>query len=325
MSRYTMGAVLTVSLTASAANWEEWKATLASAIHSLDAGQCRESEPLVQRALQLARELGSDDLAYTLRAAGSLEFCLGKFQEAEQSYRKALRILAPLNGHRLAVCRLHSDLGSLYMALGGHLTEAEKEFRLELAMLASIPGPLQVQDTADALSSLAGVVSTRGAREEARDLFNRALALAEKPPGMPESAALALNGLGGIAMENGRTEEALAYFAHSTEVWRQTGRGRHSDVIPSLLNSGIALLKLQRPIESLPVLREAQEIAEASLGAAHPLLGQVLLARAEALTKTGKRKEAWELKRRSALIRNQRAAGGATISVMDLIKESSAR
>lgn len=322
-----MVAVWMVAFAASAADRGEWKATLASAVRSLDAGQCREAEPLVQRALQQAGEFGSNDtaVAYTLRAVGTLESCLGNFQQAEQSYRKALRILTPVDGHRLAVSRLHSDLGSLYMTMGGHLTEAEKAFRSEIEILASIPGPAQAQDTADGLVSLAGIMLERGAPEEARDLLYRALVIAEKAPGAPRAAAAALNGLGGVASEEGRTEEALAYFMHSTEVWRQTDHNRHPDIIPSLLNSGILYLKLHRPIESLAVLREAQEIAEATLGDAHPLLGQVLFARAEALSKTGERRESRELKRRSERIRNQHPAGSASISITDLIQGSSRR
>jgi hypothetical protein len=77
-------------------------------------------------------------------------------------------------------------------------------------------------------------------------------------------------------------------------------------------------MELHRFHDALPVLHEAQVIAEASLGPTHPIIGEVLSSYAQALDKTGERKQAHELERRSQAIFKLYPDRIATISLAEL-------
>jgi tetratricopeptide (TPR) repeat protein len=314
-----IAAMFAMILPVMAADELAWKALMLEGIRMAQTGQYRSADDVVQRALHEAEEFGLNDVrvAYSLNQAGVIHYCLGRFSEAEQAYQRGIRILEGRADHWKVLARIFTDLGELYVAVGGRNTEAEQAFRRALELAVSALGPKH-PDLIDPFTNLAGAVMLRNDLAEARGLFERARALVADPNALPASPS---NGLGVLMWREGKPEEALPYMTRATEGWRKEKGVSHPNLIRPLLNSARVYLELNRAPDALPLLREARSIAEATLGRTHPALGEILASLSIAVGKTGGRKEARELDRRSVAILKLYPGRIMTVNVADLRPE----
>lgn len=145
------------------------------------------------RRLQEVLAIKADD-AIVRNKLGTAFYCLGRYCEAEQEFRHAIKLKATLG-------EAHSNLGIL-LCRKGEFGAAEAALRRALNLDPK---------NAEAHVSLGAVLSNCGRLREARDCFEKALRI------MPRTAS-ALCGLGSIASIEGHFEEAENLYRSAIEI-----------------------------------------------------------------------------------------------------------
>jgi signal transduction histidine kinase len=183
-------------------------------------------------------------LAATHRAIGDLP-------KALELLLQALPI-AERTGSRLL-------LAGVYTELHRSSTNAEPA-RLDYARkaLEALEGTGEEARIALALNNLGNVHRERGETAQARELFERSLALKLKV-GDKRSLAIAYHNLSDLADDEHRPEKALALMRQSHALRREVGDTR--GVAIALFNIARLLNTLGRPAEALAAAEEAQAIA----------------------------------------------------------------
>jgi tetratricopeptide (TPR) repeat protein len=233
---------------------------------------------------------------------GSVLQDLGRLDEAEQHYRRALRMLEAEFGpdDRDLVSPLN-DLGGLMMARG-RLGEAARlrERSLELRQ-RHYPGAGPV--VLRGLENLAAVRLAQKQYPEAERLFEQARQGWEnRNPGAPE-AAIALNGLGVLAQRKGKRVQAATFFRNAISRWR-------SDDEPLLLAQIMGdLAAVLAPDEAVPQYSRAISLVEKHGGAEHPMLAPLFDAQAGCLRALHRKREAHEVALRASRVRKANPTG----------------
>jgi tetratricopeptide (TPR) repeat protein len=158
----------------------------------------------------------------------------------------------------------------------GDYRAARPYFERALAIRAKQLG-LEHPDTAQSLSSLAGLLQAQGALAEARPLYERALSILEKQLG-PEhpDTALSLNNLALLLKDQGALGEARPLYERALAIYEKQFGPEHPLTTRSL-NNLAALLQAQGELSEARLLFERTlAIREKQLGPEHPLLAASL-------------------------------------------------
>ena len=233
---------------------------------------------------------------------GSVLQDLGRGDEAEQHYRRALRMIEIEFGPDDAdLVSPLNDLGGLMMARG-RLDEAAVLLERSLALRErhySEAHPVVLRG----LENLAKVRLAQKHDNEAEHLFERARqGWEDRMPGAPE-AAVALNGLGVLAERRGNKERAATVFRDAIERWRP-------DEEPLLLAQVIGnLASVLPPDEALAQYSRAIALVEKHGGLEHPLLARLLDGHARCLHALHQTQEARAQSSRANRVRKANTVG----------------
>jgi tetratricopeptide (TPR) repeat protein len=164
-----------------------------------------------------------DRLAWTLSALGQLLSLKGKYAEAEAALLESLDIRRRLDGEPFVGESL-GGLASLYQR-SGRMAEAEKYFRMNLAVLQKIPR-LPRSQLAYGETGLGRFLTERGRADEAEPLLRHALdGLRQELPADHPRIAYAEVLLGDWLTRRRRFEEAQPLLERGVKILRAKERG----------------------------------------------------------------------------------------------------
>ena len=239
-----------------------------------DRAQYREAETLLRREVALGR-LGCPGCEVRLCAAwnelGVLYKYMGRFDEAEEAYRRALELAQPAGSHAddAVLATLYHNLGGLDHARGQYV-EGEPYARRGVAIRERLLGPDDPEVASD-LAALAPLLDGQGKRQEAAALLTRAIAILERAYG-PNHCELAVswNNLAALRDAEGNGPEALQLYRRALDLKRRCLGPDHPDVATTLNNLAVLLKKQGQRSEAARLYDDALGIFEKSLGPAHP-------------------------------------------------------
>ncbi len=239
----------------------------------LERGQYALADPLLQKALDLRRNLLGDeheDIGDSLNYCARFYQLQGCYHEAEPLYQEALAMYKRLLGdeHPYIATSLN-NLASLYDSQGRY-GEAEPLHQDALAMYKRLLGD-EHPYIAQSLNNLATLYHNRGRYEEAEPLYQDALAMRKRLLGEEHpDVASSLNNLALLYHNQGRYEEAAPLYQQALGMRKQLLGEAHPDVASSLLNLGALRYNQTRYRDALALLLQAQPIYLATLGPNHP-------------------------------------------------------
>ncbi len=235
------------------------------------------------------------------------------------------RIVAELESgreYRVVACALHGKRGAFGLLLqagkppplspkekaAADLTDARERVRA----IEAVQGPDGL-GTASALNDLATFLEEDRRYQEARPLFERALAIREKALG-PEhlGVAASLDNLAWSYQDQGRYGEAERLYRRALAIRQKALGPGHPDVADNLSHVGSLLLYQGRYGEAKPFFERALAIREKALGPDHPLVALSLSNLAMLLLRQGSYQEAVRLLERAVAVYEKRPGPGKT-------------
>ncbi len=246
------------------------------AVVHLELGDLARAEALLREALQAKmKHKGLDDpaLAEGFENLGVVLQLRNDLPEAEGMLRRALA------SHRMAHGDKHPAIASAIANLAGVLNRQKKFASAETLYREALAMRLEILDADHPdiignLLSLGSVLRELGQQGEAESVLRQAVAMG-RSGGESGSLALAysLGHLADLLRQRGRDtdhEEAEAAYRESLRIRRARLPSGHRTIANSL--TGLARLMLNRGQcgTAEPLLHEASEIRQASLGSEHP-------------------------------------------------------
>jgi tetratricopeptide (TPR) repeat protein len=213
-----------------------------------DQGRYDEAERLYQRAraILVAREEESLDLATLYHNLGGLEHARGRCARGEPLARRGLEI------RERALGPGHPDVAADAAALAaildgaGKREEAEALFRRSLGVFERVYGS-QHYEIAVGLNNLAALHQAKGDTGEAEQLYQRALALKEKLLGTNHpDVATTVNNLAVLYASHARWSEAEPMYRRAVAIFEATLGPSHSKTVACRENYRALLRELKR-------------------------------------------------------------------------------
>ena len=161
-------------------------------------------------------------------------------------------------------------------------------------------------DTAASVNNLAILLESSAAYEEARRLYERALAISEDVlgPEHPDTAAC-LSNLAGLLHSTGAHEEARPLYERALAILEKVLGPEHPDTATGLNNLAVLLQSTGTHEEARPLFERALAIREKVQGPEHPYTAASLNSLAALLKSTGRYEEARPLYERALAINEQ--------------------
>lgn len=199
---------------------------------------------------------------------GMLRKYQGRFTEAIQLYRRALRI-ARANRDREAIADLCHNLGGVEHARG-RFAAGIPHARRSVALREALHGRDAVAVAAD-VAALAALVDGTGRLEEASALYGRALAVFRKRLGPRSSeVALTLSGLADVRQKQGRAASAERLYRQSIATLEKILGRDHPDVALTVHNLAHARRAAGDLRAAEPLYARALRAFQRALGPRHP-------------------------------------------------------
>lgn len=240
--------------------------------------------------------------AALMNSLGSVLQDLGRLDEAEQQYRRSIRMMVSQFGpDDPDLVFALNNLGGLMM-VRGRLSEAAR-LRERSLEIRERRHPAADPVVLRAVENLAAVRFAQKQFTEAQHLFERARkAWEELRPGASE-ATIALNGLGAVALHNKQKDQAAMFFREAIDRWQP-------DTEPLLLAQVLGnLATVVDPDEALDHYTRAVALVEMHGGREHPLLAPLYDAEARSLRRLHRNREFRELAARARGVRQANPAG----------------
>jgi serine/threonine-protein kinase len=256
----------------------------------LDTGKYKEGLARADELLKQAEQVGhAPPHARALFLGALARDGAGDYKGAGEMARRAVSMAA--RGRELAVAARASGL--LYFLAGYREARHQDAALLELGMELAVELADDDLIRANASNSQGIILTELGRYEEARQKYERALALREKVLG-PEHPLMTppLNNLANILGDMGRYEEALRMHERVLSIREKALGPQHPDLASVLGNMGNALSTLGRYEEALKRHERALAIREQALGADHPLVANTLTNLGDTLRILGRYAEA---------------------------------
>jgi CHAT domain-containing protein/tetratricopeptide (TPR) repeat protein len=233
--------------------------------------------PLAKESVALWEEMeGSDSkpVANMLLWQGQIEGQLARYDDAEKSYGRALKINTALFGldhHELIGCL--AGQASITQDRG-KFAEAEALYRRIIALYEKSPNP-DPANHARAVDNLGVALLSMGKIDEAEAVHRRAIPLMERAIGATHpDYAIGLQNLAEVYMRQAKYAEAITLFKQALAIKLQTYSTEHLDLTTTLTSLAIALGNLQRFEEAEQIEQSALAIRRKSLPADHPEIGK---------------------------------------------------
>ncbi len=203
-------------------------------------GRYNDAEKMFQKALRLARELHRRDIeARTLNNLGILSFEQGRYGDAMRYFENALKIAKEL-GKKAEVATTLGNLGNL-AAQQGRYDEAKGYFEKSLRIEEELGDRSGVALT---LGNLGNLAAQQGRYDEAKGYYEKSLRIREEL-GDRAGVATTLNNLGNLAFVQGRYGEAKGYYEKSLSISEELGD--RSGIATTLNNLGNLADDLNEP------------------------------------------------------------------------------
>jgi tetratricopeptide (TPR) repeat protein len=235
------------------------------------------AEKHLTQALRAATEfeLGDERTVRTLNKLGLVCLAEGKFDAAEQTFRRACAIAEVWIGQdTLAYAECLHNRGALAMmrTKGNNYHDAEALFKQALRLRQKLL-PSDDPVIAASLSSLADLDTRRGRYDEADSFLRRALTIREKGLGSNHPAvAQTLNDMGLLRAAQGRAAEAEAAYRKALDIYGNTPRPPACEVAVTLKNYSALLRANNRAAEADHL--ETQSLAMAMMETKQQLRSQ---------------------------------------------------
>ena len=241
---------------------------------------------------------------------------IGRYQDAERFYRRALRLLEGTAGKQ------SPSYAAVAVNLGIHYTEvqqpdkAKEMLRDSVAILARAL-PRTDGHLAMARNCLALLLMDDRKFDEAQKQLDEALlAIDIETPPDPVHRAVVLCNLGALRRLQVRYGEAVDFFARAIVVLEDTQGRDHPLLIRPLNNLAMVYIALGNREDAEAAFRRALAITELRMGPQNPLCGKLLLNYAECERKFGNKKEAKSLESRAkAVLGDNALVNGAGLTV----------
>ncbi len=225
--------------------------------------------PEAERYYKKAAAIEDENSLY-LDAHATILWKMGRYDEAEPLYRRALAIGEKTLGpnHPDVATRLNNL--ALLLSAQGKYAEAEPLYRRALAIGEKTLGPNH-PDVATRLNNLAGLLQDQGNYNDAEPLYRRAIEIQEKTLGINHpDVASSLNNLATLLHAHDNYYDAEPLYRRALTINEKVLGPNHPDVA-SNLNNLAELLRAQGKFhDAEPLYRRALAILEKSLGPKHP-------------------------------------------------------
>ncbi len=247
---------------------------------------------------------------------------LGRHREAEagEAARRALEIRTSVCGPACAAVARSEVLLSRLDAAAGEYPSAEAHARRALEIAEALPEP-RGPVLAECLERLAFTLWQMARQDEARPLYERALALheARAPEGTIEST-WSLEGLGRIHADAGDLQEALRLFERSLEIEQRLLAADHPLLSRTLNAIAVIHRRLGDNPKAVALYERTLRINEARLGPDHPNTAVALTNLANARWDVGDPDGARGLLERALRIRLQKLGEEHPLTAMNQLK-----
>lgn len=282
----------------------DWQERVRSGENLPKLGKAQETHRELLAALREADTAGlaGPDLGVILDALGRADFQLGNYRSAARYFERSLKIWSPRSkAHATALC----NAGEVYQAMGDY-RRAEAVFRESLEVLPSSPQVWLV---------LGQVLLLRGDYRQSEAALSKAVVLFKELKS--DQVAVALSDLAAL-------QWAQLNYPKAAELLRDAllllGPGQPRGRV--LANLGELHWKLGQKAEAETNFTLALREMELAVGHHHPDVGRILDEYSVVLRKTGRSKEARQMKIRADGIRSAFAiptnSGRATIDWREL-------
>jgi tetratricopeptide (TPR) repeat protein len=209
-----------------------------------------------QAALAATTQKGFPD-----RQLGHVYEGLGRYEEAEEFYRKAITFWEEASGKERDrfLDDVLLDLAELYF-FQHRYAEAEPLYKRVLALRENDRGKMDYA-VATSLDNLARLYYTQDRYAEAEPLYRRSLMILEKTRGpVHPDTATSLNNLAVLVQAQNRTAEAEELYQRSLAIREKSLRADHPDLAASLENYASLLRKMNRQAEAARMEARAEMI-----------------------------------------------------------------
>ena len=239
-------------------------------IELVRAGKYNEALPLAQAMVaDQEKRPPSRDLAGALNNLAEVYSGMGRDDEAEQLYKRALAVMEKTGAIDSAdMAPELTNLAAIYERQSRY-AEAEPLFKRALALREKARPPGH-PDIGQSLNNPATLYEKQDRHGDSEPLFKRALAIYQKIPGAERAIATLLNNLGQVYKAEGRYADAEPVIKQSLAI-REKVLGRdHIDVARSLNNLGDLYQRQDRLAEAQPIYERALAIRGRTVGPDHP-------------------------------------------------------
>jgi tetratricopeptide (TPR) repeat protein len=304
--RGKMGFVGALALAAAATalgQGDQWDALIKRGTAAEIAGDYAAAAAAYRDASRVAEAFKPEDArrVYAFNAQGMMYDAMGRFSDAEMSYRRALAALdlskAPAAMNRAV---LLANLANVCLEIGQD-ARAEKLLRESIDLHNSVAEPDEARISI-ARNTLAEFLTVKGRHDEAAPLIESSIAVLVKHPDYATELGSAFNNLGAVRLYQQRHAEALELLERSLATLEAARGASHPILLRTLHNLAIARQRNGQRDAAGVVWRRAFDLGAASLGLEHPLYGEILGNYAAYLRETGNKSQSKALAARSAEI-----------------------
>jgi len=228
-------------------------------------------------------EADSSERARAWALLGGTLASLGRYREAEQAQRNALRLTEEDDTQALA--RAHDRVGLALYSLG-RFDDAEAAFVQALALERSLDP--DSAETASALNNLALVLAATERRERAVSLYRESLQIRRRVLGDEHpTTTYSMTNLATLYAQMGRWDEAEAAYTEALALRRASFDPGHPAIASVLYQLGWLNGKRGRWDRAVGFYRDALALREQRLGPDHPSVGVALNALGVAVRERG--------------------------------------
>ncbi len=195
---------------------------------------------------------------------------LSQWDEAEQSYKNALKISKEQLGDRHPdTASSLNNLALLYRSRGQYA--AAEPLYVEALEICKTELGDRHPATATSLNNLALLYESQGQYAAAEPLYVEALEICKTELGDRHSVtATSLNNLAGLYRSQGRYAAAEPLYVEALEISKTELGDRHPDTAGSLFNFAALYYQTQRHQQALSYIQQALDIYVQKLGSEHP-------------------------------------------------------
>ncbi len=220
---------------------------------------------------QLAETAEPNEVSAEMSAVlGNIYFRLGRYQEADELFSRAIGVRYHALGHRdIPTARMLSDYGLVLSDLD-RLSEADSVYQISLNIISKTTGE-RTSEASNVYHNLASLYNGMSRFEEAEEMVHKAIDIRRQIYG-DRSAELAssLHQLGVIQNRRSRYEESLESFRETLEIRLELLGDEHPLTITTLGNMAGSQASLGENEEAEQTYMKVLEIRKRIFGEYHP-------------------------------------------------------